>query len=389
VSHLETVSMMTPPARIGRSTPEHYRQLHARRMPNLRRMRLGRPNGGFALHGRMAIATLAALIVLIGAFGTSFAQQRYEVQEGDTLQSVAAAFGVDPAAIAASSWMPNGDTLTPGQAIVIPDVGQSPAEAAEMAAAQEGTSPWVIAAWWVDPGDTLDSIGANYGLTGAQLAEFNGIEDDTNLQIGARVLIPLSRDENSAAVTTIRTPAVTVPGVIFYQQSRNLSCEFAATHIATAAFGAGIPEETFIRDVPIRLNPHLGYRGNIDGPWGNTDDYGVYPEALAPVLNDNGFVADVFYSLGDTTELTANLDAGHPVVVWLGMWGDTRERLSDDGDYSVAAGMHVMTAYGYDADGLYLSDPAHGTEVFYTWDTFVSMWSVLDGMSMAVYPAQS
>jgi hypothetical protein len=63
--------------------------------------------------------------------------------------------------------------------------------------------------------------------------------------------------------------------------------------------------------------------------------------------------------------------------------------LSDDGDYSVASGMHVMTAYGYDDEGIYLSDPAHGNEAFYTWEAFVGMWSVLDGMSMAVYPASS
>ena len=385
-------TLIPAPVRIGRSTQDHYRRLHTGRMPSFRRMRVGRPGGQSligSIHGRVAIATLAALILIIGAFGSTLAQQRYEVQQGDTLQSVADTFGVDPAAIAASSWMPNGDSLEAGQVIVIPDPGQSPSEAAAMAAAQEGTSPWVVGAWWVDPGDTLDSIGAVYGLTGAQLAEFNGIDDPSNLQIGARILIPLSRDDNTAAVTTVRQPDVAVPGMIFYPQSRNLSCEFAATYIATAAFGEGVPEDVFIRDVPIRLNPHLGYRGNIDGLWGNTDDYGVYPEALAPVLNAHGFTADIFYSLGDTSQLTANIDAGHPVVVWLGMWGDTRERLSDDGTYSVAAGMHVMTAYGYDEEGLYLSDPAHGEEVFYTWDTFVSMWSVLDGMAMAVYPQQS
>jgi uncharacterized protein YvpB/LysM repeat protein len=358
-------------------------------MPTFRRMRIGRPGQQWRLHlhGRMAVAALAALVLLIGAFGTSLAQQRYEVQEGDTLQSIAETFGVDPAAIAASSWMPGGDSLSAGQVIVIPDIGQSPSEAAEVAAAQEGTSPWVVSAHWVEAGDTLDSIGAQYGVTGSQLAEFNGIEDVTNLLVGTRILIPVTPDQDGAAITTLRTPDVAVPGVAFYPQSRNLSCEFAAAHIATTAFGAGIPEDVFITQVPVRLNPHLGYRGNIDGLWGNTDDYGVYPEALVPVLNEYGFVGDVFYGMGDTSQVIAQIDAGHPVVVWLGMWGDTRVHLSDDGDYSVASGMHVMTAYGYDDEGIFLSDPAHGNEAFYTWDAFVGMWSVLDGMSMAVYPA--
>ena len=50
-------------------------------------------------------------------------------------------------------------------------------------------------------------------------------------------------------------------------------------------------------------------------------------------------------------------------------------------------GMHVMVAYGYDTDGIYLSDPGSGTYRFYDWATFNSMWGVLDGMALAVHPA--
>lgn len=382
-------ALIAEPVRIGRGTRDHYRTIHAGSRPTFRRMRIGSLGHGWrlSLPGRMAIASLAALVVVLGAFGAGFAQQRYEVREGDTVQSIADTFGVDPAAIVASSWMPNGETLAAGQVVVIPDVGQSPAEAAQVAAAQEGTSPWVVAAWWVEAGDTLSSIGTLYGVTAQQLAEFNAIPDVANLQVGTRILIPVSRDQTGAIAAVERGPDVIVPGVSFYQQSRNLSCEFAAMYIATAAFGSGIPEDVFISQVPLTLNPHNGYRGNIDGAWGNTDDYGIYPEALLPVLNQQGFAGEVFYSLGDTSSLVAHIDAGHPVVVWLGLWGDTRVRLSDEGDYSVAAGMHVMTVYGYDEEGVYLSDPATASSVFYTWDAFVAIWSVLDGMTMAVYPA--
>jgi hypothetical protein len=37
--------------------------------------------------------------------------------------------------------------------------------------------------------------------------------------------------------------------------------------------------------VPLNDNPHLGYRGNIHGEWGNTEDYGVYSEPLAAALD--------------------------------------------------------------------------------------------------------
>ncbi len=342
---------------------------------------------------RVVLASLAVLVLMLGAVSSSFAasQYRYEVQDGDTLDSVAATFGVDPQAIAASSYMPSGDTLTPGQVIVIPEPGQSPSDAAAMAATREGTSPWIYTMYTVQSGETLDGIASAYGLDSKALADFNGISDATNITVGQRLAIPPSRDGQQAQASAQEATAshaadVVVPKVPTYAQSRNLSCEYAAVHIATAAFGNAIPESVLINSIPVTKNPHNGYRGNIDGWWGNTDDYGIYPEALVPVIHDYGYSTDIFYGQGDTTQLKAELDAGHPVLVWLGLWGDTRERLADDGNYSVAKGMHVVVAYGYDNDGIYVSDPAHGNYNFYPWDAFVGMWKVLDGMSMAVYP---
>lgn len=332
------------------------------------------------------IAMVAVVVLLMGAMGTGLAQQRYVVQDGDSIESIAGTFGVDPEGIRRSSYLPTGENLEAGQVLVIPDQGQSPDEAALMAAELEGTSPWVSTAHWVESGDTLASIAATYGHDPAALADFNGLDDPTEIEVGQRILIPPTRDA-SGAVTSSDTSGVFVANVGTYKQSRNLSCEYAAASIATAAFGDGVEESTFIERVPSALNPHYGYRGNIDGWWGNTDDYGVYPEALVPVLNDHGFAGKVLYTEGETSQLIAHIDAGHPVVVWLGLWGDTRERLNHDGAYSVAAGMHVVTVYGYDDGGVYVSDPATGAYDFYGWGEFVEMWKVLDGMSIAVYPA--
>jgi uncharacterized protein YvpB len=138
--------------------------------------------------------------------------------------------------------------------------------------------------------------------------------------------------------------------------------------------------------VPVTLNPHYGYRGNIDGAWGNYGDYGIYPEPLVPVLNTYGFGGYVFYGESDPTELMQQLALGRPVVVWLAMWGDTGIRYDDEGTYTVFSGEHVMTAYGYDETGVYLSDPASGSTRFYDWATFLWMWGTSDGMSLAVYP---
>lgn len=340
---------------------------------------------------RILIAAIAALIVVASAATSGFAgQQRYEVRDGDTVESVAATFGVDPAAIRTSSYLPTGDDLQAGQVIIIPEPGQSPSDAAQMAAANEGTSPWVATAHWIEPGETVASIAAAYGVSPEAIIEFNAITDPGNLAVGSRVLIPDGGDAIDSSpgngAGSAAGPAVAVPGITGYAQQRNLSCEYAAVHIATGAFGNAIPEDAFTSSIPQASNPHHGYRGNIDGPWGNTDDYGIYPEPLLPVLDAWGFSSEVMYTGGDPAPLIAHLDAGHPVVVWLGFWGDTRETLTDDGTYSVFAGMHVVTVYGYDEGGIYVADPATGGMDFYSWDEFVSMWSVVDGMSLAIAP---
>jgi uncharacterized protein YvpB len=135
----------------------------------------------------------------------------------------------------------------------------------------------------------------------------------------------------------------------------------------------------------VSSNPHWGYRGNIHGEWGGADDYGVYPEALVPTLNEYGFVADVFYG-GDASALTSRIDAGMPVMTWLGYFGDTGWVQEDEGSYLLAPGLHVVTVYGYDDGGVYVSNPGRGTFDYYAWGDFLNMWSVFDGMALAVSP---
>lgn len=173
-----------------------------------------------------------------------------------------------------------------------------------------------------------------------------------------------------------------------YVQQRNLSCEYAALTIATAAFGTWISEYEFDSLVGLSANPHWGFRGDINGWWGNTTDYGVYPEALVGPLAEFGFSSDVHYAQGDPAVLTAHLDAGKPFLVWLGMWGDLSfyDYAEDGTPFKLTPGYHVVVAYGYDDSGVYVSDPAKGAYGFYDWGTFMSMWNVLDGMSLAVAP---
>jgi uncharacterized protein YvpB len=173
-----------------------------------------------------------------------------------------------------------------------------------------------------------------------------------------------------------------------YAQQRNLSCEYASLVIAMGAYGVWVSEYDFDGLVGWSENPHWGYRGDITGWWGNTDDYGVYASALIPAVHAYGFWADEFYAQGDASELTRRLDAGAPVIVWLGLWGDDGfYQWSNDGTpYKLAAGMHTVVAYGYDSAGVWVSDPAHGTKYQYDWGTFMTFWNVFNGMGLAIGP---
>lgn len=179
--------------------------------------------------------------------------------------------------------------------------------------------------------------------------------------------------------------AVWVPN---YFQQRNLSCEYASAVIAMAAYGVWVSEWEFDHIVGWSENPHWGYRGNINGWWGNTEDYGVYAEPLAGALSHFGFWGDAFYAAGDSSALTWRLDQGYPTLVWIGMWGNTGfyEYAADGTPYKLVPGMHVVVAYDYDESGVYVSDPATGSDRFYDWGTFMWMWNALDGMGLAVGP---
>lgn len=173
-----------------------------------------------------------------------------------------------------------------------------------------------------------------------------------------------------------------------YVQQRNLSCEYASLVIALGTYETWVSEWTFDELVPTSDNPHLGFRGDINGTWGNTVDYGVYPEALVRPLAELGFRGEVFYGEGDAGSLQRYLANGVPVVLWLGMWGDQSyyEYSNDGTPYKLNPGYHVVVAYGYDESGVYVSDPATGSTVSWSWDYFMWMWDAMDGMSLAVWP---
>lgn len=171
-------------------------------------------------------------------------------------------------------------------------------------------------------------------------------------------------------------------------QQRGLSCEYTSLAIAMGAYGAEVSEYAFDGIVGWSSNPHWGYRGNIEGVWGGTDDYGVYAEPLVAAAEAQGFWGDVFYANGNASALTSRIDQGTPVLVWLSLLGEPGfTEYADDGTpYLLIPGQHTVVIYGYDEAGVYASDPGIGAKRFYDWGWFMNMWNAFDGMAMGVGP---
>lgn len=173
--------------------------------------------------------------------------------------------------------------------------------------------------------------------------------------------------------------------VPIHQQEHSLSCEYASLQIASAALGREIPEDRFIPVVGKAANPHNGFRGNIDATYiFGTDDYGVYPEALAKALPSFGLTGEVMY--GGTEKLKSYLKAGTPVVIWIDLGFDTSFTMMIDGQpVTMAPRSHVVVAYGYSSAGVLISDPDSNTpKRLIPWRDFNVMWSSMDQMALAV-----
>ena len=351
--------------------------------------------------GRAALAIVGAL--LIG--GQALPMSRASAEDASTVDSWIELSATSPAAdcpISASVELRRGGFAVAGTEVLMALYVDSELVSADRIAtdddgiafleidgsAADGEDAWVDITlndqyWWGHP----VAPGAGDGCSdGYLLDEKSGWAPSDAVSTGDTAEDAFLDDESGSDAVESGSGSF-IPEVGFYVQQRNLSCEYASLYIATAAWNDPVSEYAFDESVGWSANPHWGFRGDINGWWGNTDDYGVYPEALAAALPQFGFVGSVFY--GGAGQLMAEIDAGVPTLVWLGLWGDQSfYEYGDDGTaYKLTAGYHVGVAYGYDDGGVYVSDPALGGSRYYDWGTFMYYWNVLDGMALGVSPA--
>ena len=123
----------------------------------------------------------------------------YIVESGDTLTSIAERFGVDVLLLMAFNRITDANQVFVNDELIIPVAGS---ELPTPTALPENLLPGQEIQYMVLPGDSLESIAAQFNSTAEAIAERNEIEDTNAIGIGQILFIPV----NIATPTPTFTP---------------------------------------------------------------------------------------------------------------------------------------------------------------------------------------
>ncbi len=144
----------------------------------------------------------------------------YTVSPGDSVASIASAFGVDLRAIVSANGLSVPYVLHPGQQIVIPGVTHPPSRPTAAP-----SKPAIVArtnlTYTVQTGDDLSRIAVTFGVDPVAIVDANGLTNPNAIRPGEQLVIPGStrsavrRDSTRASAVATATPlpptATTVP----------------------------------------------------------------------------------------------------------------------------------------------------------------------------------
>ena len=135
-------------------------------------------------------------------------------------------------------------------------------------------------------------------------------------------------------------------------------------------------------------DPYLAYVGDIDGSQ-NTTGYGVYWDPIAKAAK-NWRGSSKAFTGWSVTQLTNELAAGNPVVVWgiLGNGYQDNWRTPEGKEIYAWKGEHARTAIGYvgskdNPAQIILNDPVAG-QVYWSRARFEQDWGVFGNAGVVV-----
>ena len=219
----------------------------------------------------------------------------------------------------------------------------------------------------------------------AALAEIQG-EVETLRSAVIDMVDHVHEGQDSAAAEPTRSMSDTVRLTVErQQQSHNLSCESSAASMVAQYHGWQLSEQEVLAALPYNANPHLGFRGNVDGPTGGTADYGVYAEPILDILNARGLHA--VRTDGGLEGIRSAISRGNPVIAWVTyncQPSTPVTELVDGQQVTLVPYQHVVVVTGFSSEGVWANDPWDGQEDFYTTSDFARAMSYFGNMAIEV-----
>ena len=300
----------------------------------------------------------------------------YSVRAGDTLFSIASRFGVAVGWIAAVNNLPANGLIYVGWTLKIPSATSAPS------ALKTSAQSYIV-----QPGDGLALIALRFGTTAQAIALANSLPNTWMVYAGQRLTISSVRA--SAPVPAASTTAIRVANIPLYQQKQTLTCEEAAAAMATRG---AISEAQLLAVMPHSDNPFAGIRGRTNSPYfGGLSDYGVYAQGLQKGLAALGIRSQVLYgqSYDDfKSALLDNLRAGLPII-WWHTWQDTyqspvRVRMADGSWVKLVPYEHAGVIVAANDRGVTYNDPYDATVRFVSWADLRRVSAYFDNMALVV-----
>ncbi|MGD9144903.1 MAG: C39 family peptidase [Anaerolineae bacterium] len=191
--------------------------------------------------------------------------------------------------------------------------------------------------------------------------------------------------ESEAERGTQTPPSEVHLSVARQRQSHNLSCESSAASMVAGYHGIPLSEAEVLAALPLSDNPYLGFRGNVDGPTGGIEDYGVYAGPILDILTNRGLQA--WPVEGGLDGIKGALARGNPVIAWItyDCWPSTpTSQMIGDQEVILVPYQHVVVVTGYSDSGVWANDPLDGQEDFYTTADFERAMGYFGDMAIEV-----
>ena len=197
-------------------------------------------------------------------------------------------------------------------------------------------------------------------------------------------------DQMESPAPTAEATVQTIPptarlSVARQQQSHNLSCESSAASMVAQFHGVQLGEQEVLAALPSNSNPHLGFRGNVDGPTGGIVDYGVYAGPILEILNSRGLKAEPV--TGGIEGIKEAIARGNPVIAWVTyncQPSTPTIEVIDGQKVTLVPNQHVVVVTGFNAEGVWANDPWDGQEDFYTMSDFGHAMSHFGEMAIEI-----